>query len=425
MKGVRGDLSVMPLPDIMQWAELNRKSGTLTIRYRGKMKRFYLREGKIVFVSSEKRGERLGEFLLENGYIGEARMKEAIRESQRLGVPFTGYLISEGIMERETLEQAIERLAEVILTEALGWEGGEFVFSSAMPPAILNGPIMLNTSFVLLQAVKLCDESGSARTPDAAGMARRIAVRIREGDVDLPPIPEVVHKLNEHMQRNDSSVQEIVKTIMSDQTLTSKILKVVNSAYYGAPGEVTSLQQAIIYLGLKSILSIVTVHALSNICSGDAGRVRAVLRHSLLCAFIAKRLAPASGIDPEEAFVCGLLHDMGKTAFVSLAVDRELPEEVYERVLQELHPEIGFVLASRWNLPEVVKETVRFHHRPEEAMFHSSVVKAVHLADAIANSLERSGGIHLDREGLVAGSHEIDQLLGDLDEMMRTTEALL
>lgn len=63
MKNVSGEIDIMALPDVMQWAEVNRKTGTLTFKYQGISKMFYFQQGKIIFVSSQKEGERLGEFL--------------------------------------------------------------------------------------------------------------------------------------------------------------------------------------------------------------------------------------------------------------------------------------------------------------------------------------------------------------------------
>ncbi len=150
---------MMSLPDIMQWADVNKKTGTLTVKHQDVTKAFYLQDGKIVFVSSQKEGERLGEFFAGIGQIEEKKIKAALIESQKIGVPFTKYLIAKKIIKQETLEQGIEKLAQTIFCEAMKWEEGTFEFTDNLPPLIINGYITLNTSFVVFQSVKLYDEA--------------------------------------------------------------------------------------------------------------------------------------------------------------------------------------------------------------------------------------------------------------------------
>jgi len=101
----------------------------------------------------------------------------------------------------------------------------------------------------------MLDEARRDKPPKIGDIIRQIAKQIDEGSIDLPPAPYVMIKLNEAMTRDDMSIQDIVRTIMADQILTSKILPVVNSSFYSPASEITSLQQAIIFMGLKSVLS--------------------------------------------------------------------------------------------------------------------------------------------------------------------------
>lgn len=413
MRKISGDLVMMSLPDIMQWAETNRKTGTLALRNEGVSKSFYFQEGTLIFVSSQKEGERLGEYFTANNHLDEHRLARALKESRMLGVPFTGYLISENLIDRDTLQRALERLVEITFTDALTWEEGTFEFTDSLPSIILNGPVKLKTSFVVFQAVKTFDESRKGESPDTGDILVRLEKCISGGSIDLPPVPDIMIKLEEAMRKEDTSVHEIVRIIMSDQILTSKILRVVNSAFYSSSREITSLQQAIILMGLKSILSIVTVHTISGFTTKNADAVREILRHSLLCAFVARKLATALGADPEEAFVCALLHDIGKTVILNFLAQQTVPDEIKERIITGYHDEVGFALASKWNLSEVIRLTIKFHHEPQSASAGRETVETVHLADLIAHGREIPQALAERLNGTVSG--RIDTVLSDLD----------
>jgi HD-like signal output (HDOD) protein len=153
-----------------------------------------------------------------------------------------------------------------------------------------------------------------------------IVQKISEKNLELPVVPAMTCRLNELIRSDSASVHDIARLIMSDQVLTAKILKVANSVFYRSLGRITSLQQAIITMGFRTIESIATMHALSSIPVKDASRVNRVLKHSLYCVLIARRAAADFCLDPEESFVCGLLHDIGKTVLLDIAADYQFPE---------------------------------------------------------------------------------------------------
>ncbi len=103
-------------------------------------KSFYLQDRKIIFISSQKEGERLGEFFLKTGRLDPQQIERGLRESKTLNVPFTGYLIDHGIIDRGALEQTLQGLAETAFADALSWEGGSFEYTEAIPPLILKWP---------------------------------------------------------------------------------------------------------------------------------------------------------------------------------------------------------------------------------------------------------------------------------------------
>jgi putative nucleotidyltransferase with HDIG domain len=408
MKNLSGDMTLMTLPDLMQWVEMNRKTGTLTLARENIKKHFYFRDGKIIFVSSNKEGERFSGFLANAGHTDIAKIEQALKESIRLGVPFTGYLIAEKFFGREAIEDALGRLSETVITDALEWKTGDFEFSDVIPAFTIGSPVMLHTSPVVFQSMKVYDEKyRKSRAPGLADFFRSIISQIKDGSIDIPPAPDIMLKLNVAMKSENVSTKEIVKLIMSDQILTSKILRVVNSPFYSPRQEITSLQQAIIIMGLKSILSIVTVHSMTSLSPKHADEIKTVLQHSLLCGFIAKKIAAMMHVDPEEVFVCGLLHDIGKTLLISLLHGRSLPDDIKEKLLKDFHAEAGYLLAVRWNLSEVIRYSIRYHHNPSSATSFREAIETVYYADIIAKSEDiRSINIITDR----VGRQEVDKI---------------
>jgi putative nucleotidyltransferase with HDIG domain len=379
----------------------------------------------LIFISSQKAGERLGEFFAASGHLEPVQIQIALLESRRLGLPFTSYLIEKGIIDRKSLERLLLKLAETAFSDVLTWDEGTFEFTDALPALILNGPVKLEASFVVFQSVKLFDEAlrdKSEGGPNPGEIIKQIARRIADGKIDIPPVPHIMRKLNDAMAKGNLSAQDIVKILMADQILTSKILKVVNSAYYGPSSEITSLQQAIIYMGLKSILSIVTVHTLSSISPRNAEEVKEILRHSLLCAFIAKKIAITLHLDPEEAFVCGLLHDIGKTVILNLVAEVKLSDQMKKEIIRGYHPKVGFILGSAWKFSAVINNSIKYHHAPQEAPEHRKLVETICVADVIANnqnvmdSVRHCSNLDFDK---------INVILDDLENIRSSVDAII
>lgn len=425
MKRIGGDLGMMELNDLLLWGASQGKTGSLKI-WDGKIvKTFYLQEGKIVFLTSNKEGERIGEFLARVGCLELNLIKQAIQESQRLGVPFTRYLLDQKLMQKPNLLAVIGRLVVTALADALGWSGGSFEFSDALPPTIINGPVMLEASDLIDRAVALRKKAAAETNDQDAALLRQIAQRMAAGDIDIPPIPDTLVRLKQCMGEDGPSVHEMLKIIMGDQILTSKILKVANSTYYSLPSPVTSLQHAIVYMGFKTMINIVTAYALNKIFVKNTDEMRAILRHSLMCAYLAKKIGAAVGFDEEEAFVCGLLHDIGKTALLNLLGDYDLTREEREKVIRKYHPQAGSLLAIKWNFPEMVRNAVRFHHEPSAAPADQLAAEIVWLADRLLNTPGEAESLKDQLAVLPAARLDLKALLNDLETIEEAARAII
>ncbi len=229
----------------------------------------------------------------------------------------------------------------------------------------------------------------------------RISERLR-GIVNnissIPTLPVIASRVMELIRNPRTPIQEIASTISSDQSLTSAVLKVVNSAYYGFPRQISTVKHALVILGFNEIKNIVfTISILRSFPpkkNSPFFNHQAFWQHSLGCALASKMLARffryrVTG----KVFVAGLLHDIGKVFLNQYA--RDLFEKVMQRVLSNntsfyeaeknvlgvTHAEIGGWLAYRWNLPQEIEESIKVHHFPARAKLNQGLCCVVHLAD--------------------------------------------
>ncbi|MBU0509499.1 HDOD domain-containing protein [bacterium] len=228
----------------------------------------------------------------------------------------------------------------------------------------------------------------------------RVALALREVKT-LPTLPDVAVRLLETSDDPNVSTREIAAIVGGDMALASRVLKLVNSPFFGMSREVTSVQQALVIIGMANLRSMVLSSALVDLFDkegavGDFNR-REFWKHSVAVAIAARALAKHTRVvDTEIAFTAGLLHDMGKVVvdrylhpefvrIVELLEDEDVPmTEAEMEVLGVNHAELGQHLAGRWNLPEILQEAVGFHHGPREATKHAPLAALVMTADAIA-----------------------------------------
>ncbi len=194
--------------------------------------------------------------------------------------------------------------------------------------------------------------------------------------ITLPSLPSVVAKITQIVNNPDCSMAEVGKAISSDPAIALKTLRLVNSAYYGLGHKVSSVEQAVVLLGVKVIKNLVVT---ATVFEGMRSSAEVYLRHSVGCGVAMKTLIECgvSGTHTEsndEAFIYGLLHDIGKVILKeflpdelekSLKLSRSLgvPWHVAERrVIGADHAEIGARLAEKWKLPETIVSAISGHH---------------------------------------------------------------
>lgn len=206
--------------------------------------------------------------------------------------------------------------------------------------------------------------------------AGEIADVVRE----LPALPGVVLELLATMRDTDSNIDRIAELIGTDQSLAARALRLANSPFYGMPRKVTSIGEAIALVGLASIRTIILAAALPGHfrVAKEAGfDFDRFWRHSIATAIASKAFAHLHGGKEDEAFIAGLLHDIGELVLAigfperyALVTSRirahEMdPREIEAGVFATDHTVVGGLLAQRWRLPTQIVSVISDHHTPD------------------------------------------------------------
>jgi putative nucleotidyltransferase with HDIG domain len=238
--------------------------------------------------------------------------------------------------------------------------------------------------------------------PLASNLRRTLDERLRSGALELPLLPEVSAKVVALTADDGGDARALSDLIHRDQTLAGHILRLANSAMFAPVVRIVSLQQAISRLGMvvlrQMVLAITCSHRLFRV-RGFEPYVRTLFDHSFVAAGFAQEIARARRWNVEEAFLCGLLHDVGRPtllqALVSIAEEhgQALQQESVQPVLDELHAQVGSDLVASWSLPTQLAEAVGYHHRPEEAPSHARLAMVTRLSADLAHSLVGPGEV--------------------------------
>jgi putative nucleotidyltransferase with HDIG domain len=219
----------------------------------------------------------------------------------------------------------------------------------------------------------------------------------------MPAFPKSVQTILELTRNINCLPKDLVSVVEKDPVMTMKILRVINSAYYGLPNKITSVGQSVVYLGINTIknlaLSFAAVGILPrfNTTSFDIQRY---LLHSLTVAAVARILCEKHAraeVDPTDCYIAGLLHDFGKVVFaqfmsgdflnaLAIAADDGKPLYVAEQeVIGADHAFVGALLAKKWQFAEVLVDCIRDHHHEDAEP--SAMLDCLRMADMICRKL--------------------------------------
>lgn len=219
----------------------------------------------------------------------------------------------------------------------------------------------------------------------------------------LPPMPGVIHELLRVTADETSTAKDVAEVLMTDQALSGKVLKLVNSSFFGFSREISTISRAVVILGNATLRNIAVSFGAYDTVKDYEGPLdyTAFWRHSHCCASIAQILASRLEFkEPEEAFVTGFLHDIGIIA-ISLAFPGKMETlladggETFladeQRMFGVGHAEVSARILEKWNLSERICSVVRCHHTPETVSMKEIKLELVIM---LADALTRVSGNH-------------------------------
>lgn len=230
--------------------------------------------------------------------------------------------------------------------------------------------------------------------------------------LELVSPPSTYIRLDELIHNPESAIDDISKVINTDPALTTRLLKIVNSPFYGFPSQIDTLSRAITVIGIRELTHLVLATSVVDAFTGipkSLIEMDTFWRHSLACAICAKLLAEATGQKQSEQYlVAGLLHNIGSLvlyqsvpelageAMKSARFGHEVLHLAEQRVIGFDHTEVGEALIQAWRLPESLGLVVRHHHSPA-ASGYTTEVCIVHVADVMVSSVpfSHSGDQHV------------------------------
>ncbi len=240
----------------------------------------------------------------------------------------------------------------------------------------------------------------------------RLKSQIMQKIEEVPSLPAIVYKVMELVNSDKSSAPDFEKVVASDQALAARMLRMANSSFYSLSRKVSTISDAVVYLGHNTIRSLVLGATTSSLFKRNLPAYgyqhEGLWQHANIVASLSREVAASARLTSEEiesCYVAGLLHDIGKLILGPFA--QKQAENFTTRleagndilvVEQELlgftHCDIGRILLDKWKLPKNLVETVYHHHQPEDSTYSPRETLAVSVANSISNQF----GFALERE---------------------------
>lgn len=264
-------------------------------------------------------------------------------------------------------------------------------------------------------------------------MVNTAAKEIANKTIEIATLPEVTMRIVEVVQDPRSTAHDLHKIVSNDPALSARVLRVVNSAFYGLPGQIGSIDRAIMLLGLNAVKNIAIAASLTKMfkqaapCDDFTGKD--LWTHSVAVGAANKLITTSIGLAlPDEAFLAGLIHDLGLVALLQCYSDK-IPEivnlnrsgipfrQAEEQVIGANHQEIGMALAAKWKFPRSFQYVSGYHHNPADLAKENRLLAIVtHISDIIC--VQKALGLTITTETETIAP-EFMQEIGLTDEMVQ------
>jgi putative nucleotidyltransferase with HDIG domain len=215
---------------------------------------------------------------------------------------------------------------------------------------------------------------------------------------NVPTLPGVFEKISRLIDSSSTTAEDVANIISSDQALSAKVLRVVNSVFYGFPGRISNLTHALIILGFDVVKGLVLSTSVFDIML--ARGFHGLWEHSLGCAVTAGVIArKTNDPNPEEVSIAALLHDIGKVILKielseeSSRIDQAVLEkqistyQAEEEILGFNHTTVGNWLCQEWHLPHKLSDPITYHHRPNLSKSAQGPTAIVHVANVLVRGI--------------------------------------
>ena len=282
--------------------------------------------------------------------------------------------------------------------------------------------------------------TGAAADPFSIVAKERRVQEVMASVENLASLPTVVIKALALTNSKDSQASDFEEVIRNDQALAAKVLKLANSPFFGLRNKVTSISQAVVVLGLKTMKSVVIAAKTSKLLNqqltpygyDDAG----MWKHSISCATVSRLIAKSASLGgdvAEELFVAGLLHDVGKTivaphiakfqdAFSAAYAESGDLTATEKELVGISHAEVGGKMAQQWNLDEQLQMQIACHH---DAVAEGKPLRAIQAANDLCNQLgigrvqgPRAASPHYEAWLRELGIEDADELAVDVEQKL-------
>lgn len=230
----------------------------------------------------------------------------------------------------------------------------------------------------------------------AQSIADQLAAAIQSKKIDVPVLPDVAHRVLTLTQDPDSDAIQLAKIIQSDPTLGGHVIRIANSAAYTPNSNLVSLQQAITRLGMVEISNIAISTSLNSKifkAPGYEKHIAGIWKHSLVTAVWSKEIARQLRTNVEAAFLCGLLHSIGKAVILQTISDfRASNENIMgdydlQKLFEEYESDVSAVVAEEWGLPEIVAEAITYYNQFTNAPTSAEVAATVLFGSQMATHM--------------------------------------
>ncbi len=219
----------------------------------------------------------------------------------------------------------------------------------------------------------------------------------------LPTLPTVFLKVSQMLNDPMVTAKRIAEVIETDQAIAMKLLKIVNSPFFGFSRKIMTVQDAIVLLGFNAtrntVMTISVIRTMNHKSDVDGFDVQEFWKHSIATGIVSRFIAKKTKVDPDKAFIAGIVHDIGKIVLEQyfkeelqkvLKLMQTKKKSFYEaelEVYRGTHCDLGSYLADKWNLPVPLIEAIDLHHTPGEATEDPQLVSVVHIANSVAKGL--------------------------------------